>query len=126
MTRLERRLLLALLVAALAPLAAATFFGRSALRDAYSRGVNAEVEEQLSAAVVSHREHIVALRDGADRTADAIAQHWRLHDALRARDTAALEAYVTSALEAYQHVGAVRILAADAELQLDQPQEVFA
>ncbi len=126
MTRLERRLLLALLVAALAPLAAATFFGRSALRDAYSRGVNAEVEEQLSAAVVSHREHIVALRDGADRTADAIAQHWRLHDALRARDAAALEAYVTSALEAYPHVGAVRILAADAELQLDQPQEVLA
>lgn len=126
MTRLERRLLLALLVAGLAPLAAATFFGRSALRDAYSRGVNAEVQEQLSAAVVSHRDHIVALRDGADRTADAIAQHWRLHDALRARDTAALDAYVASALETYPHVGAVRILAADDELQLDHPQEVMA
>ena len=126
MTRLERRLLVALLVAALAPLAAATFFGRAALRDAYSRGVNPEVQEQLAAAVESHGDHIVALRQAADRTADAIAQHWRLHDALRAGDRPALDAYVASTLESYPHVGAVRILAADVELRLDVPQTVLA
>jgi two-component system nitrogen regulation sensor histidine kinase NtrY len=125
-TRLERRLLVALLVAALAPLAAATFFGRAALRDAYSRGVNPEVQEQLAAAVESHGDHIVALRQAADRTADAIAQHWRLHDALRAGDRPALDAYVASTLESYPHVGAVRILAADVELRLDVPQTVLA
>ena len=115
MTRLERRLLVALLVAALAPLGAASFFGRSALRDAYSRGVNPVVEEQLAAAVVSHRDHIVALRDAADRTTDAITQHWQLHDALRAGDLGAVRVYVQSALETYPQVAAVHVYAADPE-----------
>jgi nitrogen fixation/metabolism regulation signal transduction histidine kinase len=111
-TRLERKLLLALLVAALAPLAAATFFGRSALRDAYSRGVNPLVEEQLAAAVVSHHDHIVALREASDRTADAITQHWQLHAALREGDMEAVRQYAQSALSTYPQVAAVRVYAA--------------
>ncbi|MCB9659928.1 MAG: HAMP domain-containing protein [Sandaracinaceae bacterium] len=113
MTRLERTLLAALLVAGLSPLLAATFFGRSALRDAYSRGVNPVVEEQLAAAVESHREHIVALREAADSTADAITQHWQLHDALRNNDLEAVRRYAQAALGAYPQVAAVRVYRAD-------------
>ena len=105
MTRLERRLAVALLVATLAPLAAVFFLGRSALGDAYSLGVNADIDEQLGLAVEAHRARIVAERESALRLIEAESGRWDLRRALEADERAHLQELADEVLERNPRVG---------------------
>ena len=89
-SRFESRILGALVAVAFVPLLAALLLGNAVLRDAYDVGVNARVAAQLDDALELYRTHLVALRAGADRTADAIAYDHRLVAVARAGDEPAL------------------------------------
>jgi two-component system, NtrC family, nitrogen regulation sensor histidine kinase NtrY len=78
--RFERRIVLAIVVAASLPLAGALVFGRQALREAYTVGVNPRVGTELTDSLGSYRARLVALRDGAEDAARAIAADHALND----------------------------------------------
>lgn len=71
--RFERRIVLAIAVAASLPLAGALVFGRQALREAYSVGVNPRVGTELEASLGSYRARLVGIREAAETTATQIA-----------------------------------------------------
>jgi nitrogen fixation/metabolism regulation signal transduction histidine kinase len=117
LTRFERKILFAIAAVALVPLAAALLLGRAALREAYQVGVNPRVHEQLENALEIYREHLKSLRDDAERTADAVAGHWKLHRALRKQDDGALNEYLSDALERYPKVGALVVRTEDGVIE---------
>lgn len=117
LTRFERKILAAISAVALVPLLAALLLGRAALREAYEIGVNPRVSEQLEQGLAIYRAHFVALRDDAERTADAVAFDWRLHEAVRAGDREAIEGQLQADVERYPNVArAVVRTAAGTEL----------
>ncbi len=80
MGRFERRIVLAIAVAASLPLAGALVFGRQALREAYSVGVNPRVGTELDGSLESYRARLVGIRQAAAASAARIARD----DGLRA------------------------------------------
>jgi nitrogen fixation/metabolism regulation signal transduction histidine kinase len=107
--RFERRVLAVIAFVAFVPLVFALVLGRAVLAESYRVGVNPRVGEQLASSLDAHRDHLVALRADAERTADAVAFDYRLEDALSAHDTDRIRAHLRSALERYPHLVAVAI-----------------
>ena len=111
--RFERRILAAIIAVALVTLGGALWFGQGAVSEAYHVGVNERVLEQLERSLAIYRRHFVALRDDAERTADAIAFDRRAHVAIEAGDRRALSRFVDGALSRYPNVA--RVIVEDPE-----------
>ncbi len=107
--RFERRVLAVIAFVALVPLVFALVLGRAVLAESYRVGVNPRVGEQLASSLDAHRDHLVALREDAERTADAVAYDYRLADALLEEDTDRVHTHLRAALERYPHLVAVAI-----------------
>jgi len=105
MSRFERKISAAMALVALAPLVGALLFGRSALRDAYSVGINERIEAQLERSVDQIQEHLSALRADAERTTDAIA----FHHSVRANLGGELQPVLDELLARYPHVAEIRV-----------------
>jgi len=80
--RFERRIVLAIAVAASLPLAGALVFGRQALREAYSVGVNPRVATELEGSLESYRARLIGIREAARADAARIARDEVLGTAL--------------------------------------------
>ncbi len=113
MTRFERKIIAAILAVALLPFFGTIALGYVGFREAYQVGVNPRVEAQLESALSIYRAHFVALREGAERTADAIAYDRRLSEALATGDRDELRAWVGGELERYDDVARIEIRGAD-------------
>ena len=109
LSRFEQKILVAMGLVALAPLAGAIVLGRSAVRDAYHTGVNERIHAQLEGSVDLYQVHLETLREDAERTTDAIAYHHALHDALDAADRRAVDAHLGAMLERFPHVARVSV-----------------
>ncbi len=72
--------------------------------------MNPRVEGQLESALSIYRAHFVALRESAERTADAIAFDARLRDAVASGGAADLWQYASSSVERYDDVARVEIV----------------
>ncbi len=116
LSRFERKILAAIALVAFTPLAGALLLGANVVRDAYRTGVNERIHAQLQGSVELHRRHLAVLRDDAERTADAIAFHARLAQALQARDRGDLRRQLDELLDRYPHVAAVRVLEGERSL----------
>ena len=124
LTRFERKILAAIAAVAIVPLVAALLLGRTALREAYEIGVNPRVKEQLENGLDIYRSHLVALRDDAERTADAVAFHHELRDAVAGGDSHAVERVLARALERYPNVARAVVRDRDgAELAAAEDEE---
>lgn len=71
--RFEVKIVLAILLVAIAPLIASVTLGRSVLQDAYRVGVNQRVRRQLEASLTVYRDYFRASRREADAIADVLA-----------------------------------------------------
>mgnify|MGYP001149863115 CR=1 FL=1 len=109
LSRFEKRILIAMVAVALMPLLGTLFLGRMALREAYQVGVNRKVRAELERGLESHRRNIVALRQGAEQSADAIAGDWAFHRAMERRDRKALQERLGQLLERYARVARIAV-----------------
>ena len=82
-SRVERKLLLALIAVAVMPMLGALFLGQAALREAYQVGVNGRVKGQLEAGLALYRAHFSLLRDHAELIVTNLAMDHELHDKLK-------------------------------------------
>ena len=82
-SRVERKLLLALITVAVMPMLGALFLGRAALREAYQVGINSRVKEQLETGLALYRTHFSLLRDHAQLVVSSLADDHRLHQELK-------------------------------------------
>jgi nitrogen fixation/metabolism regulation signal transduction histidine kinase len=108
-SRFERKILMAITVVALGSLVGAVALGGAAVRDAYESGVNPSIRATLEEGVAARREHLLALRVSTRRTADVVAFHHRLHEALRAGDRRAATRYLEHALAEYPELRTVTV-----------------
>ena len=109
LSRFERKIVFTMMLVAIAPLIGAVMLGRSTLTNAYKVGVNDRVRSQLEAGVEQYRAHLSALRDDAERTADAIAFHHRLHAAFVGEEPADVGVFLRQCLQRYPHVARIRV-----------------
>src|SRR5262249_49181673 len=76
-TRFERRIVMAIVVVAVAPLLGSWIMGRRFLREVYHVGVRSSVRAELERGLAARRAHFVALRKNAECTADNITHDTR-------------------------------------------------
>ena len=113
LTRFERKILAAIVIAAVTPLFGALVLGRSALREAYQVGVNARVRAELDRGLALYRDYFVALRSAAEVEADALADDDALQAAYAAGIADAARARIVALLSRFPDVAAVQVHAAD-------------
>ncbi|MFK7998707.1 MAG: ATP-binding protein [Polyangiales bacterium] len=111
--RFETKILGAMCLVALGPLIGGLVFGRSVLQDAYALGVNERFAGQLHRAVDIHRTYLVALREGGERAADAVAGSHTLRGMLESAPREAIEAHLQSRLQRYDGIARFRVLEGD-------------
>jgi two-component system nitrogen regulation sensor histidine kinase NtrY len=111
--RFERRILAAILLVAFVTLGGALWFGQGAVSEAYRVGVNDRVLAQLDGSLELYRAHLSALREDAERTADAVAFDRRLDRALSDGDARAVRRFLEGALRRYPNVAAISVEASD-------------
>ncbi len=115
-TRFERKILAAIVVAAVMPLAGALVLGRAVLNEAYQVGVNARVRAQLERGLTVYRDHFVALRKNASEVATAITEDWAVHQALAQSDNAALQDRLHALMLRYVDVARIRVRDASGQI----------
>jgi nitrogen fixation/metabolism regulation signal transduction histidine kinase len=116
LSRFERRILAAIVAVAAVTLGGALWFGQGAVSEAYQVGVNRRVLDQLRGSLDVYRSHFVALRDDAERTADAVAFDRRGHAALERGDRGELSRFLDGALDRYPNVARVVVETPDGEV----------
>ena len=126
LSRFERRILLAIVSVAVVTLAGALWFGQGAVSEAYHVGVNDRVLAQLEESLGIYRRHFVALRQDAERTADAVAFDRRADATLSDDDDASLNVFLEGALERYPNVARVVVLGPDGEelARVEEPERL--
>jgi two-component system, NtrC family, nitrogen regulation sensor histidine kinase NtrY len=107
--RFERKILGALVVAAVVPLLGTLALGRVALREVYQIGVNARIGEELERGLSLYRDYIGLLRQAAGDSASAIGDDWAVREALLSRDTQHLKTRLQGLLQQYPGVAGVKI-----------------
>jgi nitrogen fixation/metabolism regulation signal transduction histidine kinase len=107
--RFERKILGALVVAAVLPLLGTLALGRVALREVYQIGVNARIGDELERGLSLYRDYIGLLRQAAGDSASAIGEDWAVREALLTRDTQHLAARLQSLLQQYPGVAGMRV-----------------
>ncbi|MCA9580251.1 MAG: HAMP domain-containing protein [Myxococcales bacterium] len=120
-SRVEKKIVVALLVVAVVPLVASVVLGLGALREAYRVGVNDRIGTQLDRGLDLYTDHLQTLRQYAERTAQAIHRDQRLVAALPPEGTAsadheALRAVLRELLREYDNVAEIRILSGSSVL----------
>ena len=80
--RFERKIVFAIAAVAFMPLLGALVLGQRALQEAYSVGVNEQVESELDRGLSLYQAHFAALREDATRSAAAVAHDFELRNAL--------------------------------------------
>ncbi|MCB9595581.1 MAG: HAMP domain-containing protein [Sandaracinaceae bacterium] len=115
LSRFERRILGAIVAVAVVTLGGALWFGQGAVSEAYGVGVNQRVLDQLQDSLGIYQRHFEALRDDAERTADAVAYDRRAYVAMEADDGAGLHAFVEGSLTRYPNVARVVVTSADGD-----------
>jgi len=111
--RFEKKIIGAVVLAALGPLIGALVVGYQVLGDAYGVGVNQEVHQRLQEGVTARRELILALREEARATVNAVGQASELSRMLLAQDWPQVEAHLDSQLERYDVIAALKVLRED-------------
>jgi two-component system nitrogen regulation sensor histidine kinase NtrY len=107
--RFERKILGALVLAAVVPLLGTLALGRVALREVYQIGVNGRIGDELERGLSLYRDYISLLRQAAGDSASAIAEDWAVREALAAHDAQHLSLRLHSLLEQYPGVAGVRV-----------------
>jgi two-component system, NtrC family, nitrogen regulation sensor histidine kinase NtrY len=107
--RFERKILGALVVAAVVPLLGTLALGRVALREVYQIGVNGRIGEELERGLALYRDYIGLLRQAAGDSASAIGDDWAVREALLSRDVARLDVRLHGLLQQYPGVAGVRV-----------------
>lgn len=110
LTRFERKILLAILAVGILPLATMLLLGRTVVQETFEVGVNARVREQLTGALGLYRTYFEVLRHDAANSADAVAHHHELYEALGDGSLADVEAYFAAALTTHRSLAAVRLV----------------
>lgn len=116
--RFEKKILAAILAVAIMPLAGALFLGKRALREAYGVGVNERVRGQLEQGLTVYQHHFAALRDDAERTADACARDHELVTAVAAGTLSgsgepSVHPILARLIARYENVTSLQLVAAD-------------
>ena len=108
-TRFEQRILWSIVMVAVLPLLGTILFGLVAIGEAYEVGVNRQVGAQLEQELALYQTHFIALRNDAERTADAVAWSTDMRDALASEDEAVIGAALEAALDRYEVVAKIRV-----------------
>ncbi len=113
--RFERKIVAAIAAVAFMPLVGALVLGQRALREAYGVGVNEQVAGELERGLSLYQVHFAALRQAAERTADAVAADYELNRALDPAHTSALEPSIVARaldglLKRYDNVVRIEVL----------------
>ena len=111
--RFEAKILGAMCLVALGPLIGGLVFGRSVLQDAYALGVNERFAGQLHRAVDVHRTYLVALREGAEHAADAVADSSTFRPRLENAPREAIEAHLHARLHRDESLARFTVLEGD-------------
>jgi nitrogen fixation/metabolism regulation signal transduction histidine kinase len=109
-TRFERKILWAMTLVAVLPLAAAVGVGYAALSEAYGVGINRRVGEELERQIALYQDYFVLVREDAERTADAVAYDAQLVAALARGDDEGARARLDALAGGYAHVAAATVL----------------
>jgi nitrogen fixation/metabolism regulation signal transduction histidine kinase len=109
--RFELKILAALVVAAIMPMAGALVLGRGVLREVYQVGVNPRVGRELERGLGLYRDHFVTLRKGASEVTTAIGEDWALREALASTDRERAERRLHTLLMLYTDVTRVSVRA---------------
>jgi two-component system, NtrC family, nitrogen regulation sensor histidine kinase NtrY len=112
LTRFERKILVAIVIAAVTPLLGALVLGRTVLREAYEVGVNERVRGELERGLGVYRDHFVTLRGAAQQAADAMADDDKLRAALAASDGTQANRRLGELLARYPDVAAITLRSA--------------
>jgi len=107
--RFERKIIGALVLAAVVPLLGTLVLGRVALREVYQIGVNARIGDELERGLSLYRDYIGLLRQAAGDSASAIGDDWGVREALMSRDARHLDERLHSLLQQYPGVAGVRV-----------------
>jgi two-component system nitrogen regulation sensor histidine kinase NtrY len=121
--RFERRIVLAIAVAASMPLAGALVFGRQALREAYEVGVNPRVATELEASLSSYRARLVALREAADATASAVGHDHALHVAIESGETERIDGRLETLLGEHRSLRSIEVRSSSGVHRAERPVE---
>jgi nitrogen fixation/metabolism regulation signal transduction histidine kinase len=105
--RFERKIMAAIVAAAVLPLVGALTLGRVALREVYQIGVNPRIREELDRDLGLYRDYFAMMRQAASGAATAIGEDWVVREALLTHDRARLEERLRSLLEQYSDVSAI-------------------
>lgn len=111
--RFEAKILGAMCLVALGPLIGGLVFGRAVLQDAYALGVNERFAAQLHRGVDIHRTYLVALREGGERAADAVAGSAALRSLLERGERQPIEAHLQSRLDRYDGIARFTVVEGD-------------
>ncbi|MEM7608046.1 MAG: ATP-binding protein [Myxococcota bacterium] len=121
--RFEKKILGAMTLVALAPLVGALYLGQIAVDDAYAAGVNDHFGAELRRSVDVHRRYLEALRETADRTADAVAGSADLRDLLRVGEAGALAQHLERELDRLESTASLRLREGEETLAFAERQE---
>ncbi len=109
----ERRLAFAVLVAAIAPLAAAVVLASSLFKQASSLWFNPDVGQQLDRGVAVYKDYVKAIKDDMRHQTDAIAADEVLREAARHRNSELIEAQLDTLFPRFPELVVLRIADAD-------------
>ncbi|MGB5811501.1 MAG: ATP-binding protein [Polyangiales bacterium] len=112
MSRFERKILFVIGLTVVLTLGGAIFFAQGALREVYQVGVNEGFGQELRAGVEARRGQLMALRDGSEQVADAVA--WAVESELLRRQTLGdVEALLAGLIERYPGVRTIELFQRD-------------
>jgi nitrogen fixation/metabolism regulation signal transduction histidine kinase len=107
--RFERKILAALVVAAIVPLVGALALGRVALREVYQVGVNTRIRSELERGLALYRDYFGLMRKAGGEAANAIGDDWALREALLAHDRERAEERLRNLLAQYTDVSGITL-----------------
>ncbi len=108
--KIERRLILALLLTSLVPLAAAIFLANSLLSQAASIWFKPEVGEQLDHGVGVYKDYVKVIKDDMRHQTDAMAYDDPLREAVRRGDVPLVTAALVNLVARYPEVAAIEVV----------------
>lgn len=108
MSRFERKILFIIGLTVVFTLGGAIFFAQGALREVYRVGVNERFGQELSQGVEARRGQLMALRDGSDQLADAVA--WAVEsELLRRQSLGDIQELLAGLIDRYSSVHAIEV-----------------
>lgn len=118
-TRFEVKILFAIFAVGAVSLLGALFLGTRAVRESYQVGINERVGQELTDGLELYRAYFEAVRENAERTADAISTDSLLNAALRA-DTGApsMNDALNAMLDRYPDVARISVRTSGSNIEI--------